>query len=207
MTLSALILTFTFNASANSELLITQLESESIDTRSIASQRIYGAGIGDSAVYDKLESILLKVGKDIPKRSDRSDEVAWHLKALSSSGDLKYIATMEMFLKSKNRKVAKYAKKSIKELRDNAIIGGPALHYDKVRLISGSQVEKCTYLGQQTCKTSRSSEKCVIQHKSRAISHGGNAVMILHSDTNTARGLVPWDKATNMMASYYLCDF
>ena len=197
---------FTSITSANKDHLLSLLDSNSIETRSLAAQRIYGAGITDEKIYNKLEGLLSEVVSSLPKRSPRSDELAWHLKALSSSGDLKYLPLIEEFIKSKNRKVAKYAKKSKKELREVAANGKPKLHYSKVRVISDNQADKCTFLEQQTCETSRSPEKCIDHHKNKALQIEGNAILILHSDSSWGMGAAPWGKNTSMMASYYKCE-
>ncbi len=112
----SLILLFTLLSSqlswANDEFTISLLESDSMEIRTNASTKIYNSGTMDDVIYQKIEQVLLTAIKNLEKKSPRQNELSWHLKALSISGDRKYLDTIELFINSKNRKVSKYAKKS-----------------------------------------------------------------------------------------------
>lgn len=80
--------------------------------------------------------------------------------------------------------------------------GEPKLDYRQVVVITERQSEACEYVNQRTCKTSRTTEKCIDSHRDHAARGGANAVMLLMTNTG---GFSLFGKDTTMLANYYRC--
>lgn len=80
--------------------------------------------------------------------------------------------------------------------------GEPNLTWRQVVVITERQSEACEYVNQRTCKTSRTTEKCVDSHRDHAAKAGANAIMLLMTNTG---GFSLFGKDTTMLANYYKC--
>lgn len=186
------------------DAIIERLNSNSIEVRTQASQEAFGAGIKSDALYQKIESVAEAGLKGMDKNSPRSNEIAWHIKALAGSGDIKYLPLIERASQSGVRSLARHAKDAKEILAESSARGAPYLLYTKVPILTEKQAERCNYVAQRTCKTSRSAEKCIAQHQSNAVAVGANAVVLLHSSSHSV-GFGPFGGDTTMIANYYGC--
>lgn len=105
-----------------SKSTLERLQSSSQEERTRASRKIYEEGVDDKSLY---EEVAIAIRKQIPtlnKKSPRAQqqEVAWHIKALSCSGNQKFLPLFDELVKSPARTVAKYAKKYKKLLAESA---------------------------------------------------------------------------------------
>lgn len=190
--------------SVSTEALMSRLASGSIEQRTAAAQDIFGSGLDDKAIYDRLATNIQTGLVGLTKASPQLEEMAWSAKALSSSGDMSYLPIIETLANSDISYLARHAKAAKKMLEETAARGKPFLAYSKVRVISDRQAEACQYVSQNTCTTSRSPEKCIESHQANAVDAGANSIVMLLSSSQSG-GLSPWGASTTMMASYYLC--
>lgn len=185
--------------------LIARVQSQSVAERTRASQDIYGAGINSKALYSavakQIEAVLPTVTKDSPK----VDEVAWHAKALGTSGDVTYLPLLEKLSRSEIRGIARHAKGAIETLREAADAGTAYLDYTKVVVLTEKQAEGCRYIAQRSCETSRSADKCVDSHKDNAVEAGANAIMLLMTSSQSGALFSVFGSDTTMLANYYSC--
>ena len=187
------------------ETRIQQLQSDSIERRSLASQDIFGAGLDDKALYQQVAATLEAGLVGLTKDSERVDELAWHAKALGSSGDMAYMPLLERAGRSGIRHLVKHAGDAKEILIEAAAAGHPYMEWEKVTMLTEKQAEGCLLIKQQTCDTSRSADVCVEDHKTKAIEVGANAIMLLMTNSQSG-ALVSWlGSNTTMVANYYDC--
>ncbi|HPW12021.1 MAG TPA: hypothetical protein PK399_02455 [Thermomonas sp.] len=195
--------------------LTEQLQSSSMAARMEASRQIFGSGINDKGLNDLLASIIGSALPSLDKDSPRVEELAWHVKALSASGDETYMPVILLAAQSPVKKLARHAKDAKAILEKQSAEGRPYLIPTKVAVITETQAENCAYVDQQMCKTGRGAEKCIEWHQTGAASRGANAVMLLNSNTKVgpatvipigSSAYVSQASKTTMMASYYLCQ-
>lgn len=94
------------------------LQSNSIRSKISAAKKITRAKISDVRLLDIVEAKLLNGYNLKDKNRHHVDFMAWLCKALGQSGVKKYEATLEKVAKdAKNRKLRKYASKSLKVLK------------------------------------------------------------------------------------------
>ena len=185
--------------------LIELLKSESVADRTRASKEVFGAGIRDEAVYAQI-SLLVEAGMEgIDKKSPRVDELAWHVKALASSGDISYMPLIDQAVNSGVGSLARHAKDAKKILIESVSAGRPYLLYTNVPVLTERQADGCRYITQKMCETSRSAERCIAHHQVNAIDSGGNAIVLVHS-TSRSVGFGPFGGDTTMLANYYSCQ-
>lgn len=185
--------------------LIARLQSNSIAERKRASQDIFGAGINSKSLYaevaKRIEAVLPTVTKDSPK----VDEVAWHAKALGTSGDMGYMPMLEELSRSDIRGIARHAKAAQETLREAAEAGTAYLDYTKVVVVTEKQAEGCRYVAQRSCETTRSADKCVDSHKNNAVEAGANAIMLLMTSSQSGALFSVFGSDTTILANYYSC--
>lgn len=100
---------------AETSRLINMLQSENVFLKKNAAKKIYRATTVENVLYEIIEEELLKGFST--KRKD-SDLLAWLCKALGTSGDQKYIATLEKVIReSTNSRLKIYAKQSLDMLK------------------------------------------------------------------------------------------
>jgi len=112
------------------------LKSPNSNDRLDASKRIFRVSLQDPEVFEMVNSILLKEYKSEPKGRQSIDELAWHCKVLSISGDEKYRDSLkEVATNAKSSKLKKHAAKSLKIIDET-------IKKDKIRLDSGLSPEE-----------------------------------------------------------------
>ena len=189
----------------NPEFLLEQLRSQSIAERTAACRQIFGAGMKSPDIYAQL-ALNLEAGLvNLDKKSPRVEELAWHVKALASSGDLKYLPLVKSAAESEVRAIARHARDSREILENSAAQGRPYLEPAKVPVLTEKQVENCQYIAQKPCTTSRAAAKCITYHQMKAVGSGANAIMILQSSSRSV-GFGPFGGDSNMLANYYRCN-
>jgi hypothetical protein len=180
--------------------IIGQLKSPNSKTRTQASQDVFGRGVRYKPIYDYLEQLILQAGAGKTLEFGTPDEIAWHMKALASSGSRNYVETLNRMRDSKNKRVAKYAKQSLQILQRGLDSGFPYLDPAKVRLIDVSSIDICTFVKQEDCKGT--GKQCIALHQSRAAALGADAILILtHVTGSDASGQF----VTDAVADYYSC--
>ena len=100
------------------ESLFLQLQSPLQWVRTNASKSIYSVRIDNAELYEAV-AIAIKMQLAILDKKSPSElqqEVAWHTKALATSGNLDYMPLLDELSRSTARTVAKHAKKSKKLL-------------------------------------------------------------------------------------------
>lgn len=78
------------------------------------AKRIIKAGYSDERIYNAVEKVLLAEFNNSGGDRHKMDAMAWLCKCLGSSGNAKYRPTLEKVAAEGPRKVAGYAKKSLK---------------------------------------------------------------------------------------------
>jgi hypothetical protein len=184
----------------SSASLIGQLGSAASQDRTEASRYIYGAGIDDAEVYKAVAAAIEISSSTLNRESPNTQqqEVAWHAKALASSGNAEYLPILEELSESSAKSVARHAKKSVALLERTVSNGVPYLDPQKVTEIFEGQRANCELVDQVTCSTSFRMEKCRNWHKEKAAAKGANAIMLLREDGGAFR-------RTNV-ANYFKCD-
>lgn len=188
-----------------SSMLIERLSAPSMEGRTLAAMDVYGAGIDSPELYAKLAELIEEILVVLPDSGERATELAWHTKALGTSGDLQFLPLIERVESARRGRLAHHARDAKKVLVQAAENGRPYLDYTKVPLITEAQATQCQLVKQENCQTSRSAEKCVAHHQNNAVLHGGNAIMILHATSRTI-GLGPFGGDSSMVANYYRCQ-
>lgn len=104
-----------------SESILEELQSSSQQERTSASKRIYNNWIGDEQVYEEVAIVIRNQLPTLNKKSPKAqqEEVAWHIKALSCSGNQEYLPLLDELSRSPAKKIAKYAKKYKKILAED----------------------------------------------------------------------------------------
>jgi hypothetical protein len=184
----------------SSASLIDQLGSAPPQDRTEASRYIYGRGIDDVDVYKAVARAIETSSSTLSPESPstQQQEVAWHAKALASSGNAEYMPILEELSESPAKTVAKHAKKSTALLQKTVSNGVPYLDPRNVTEIFEGQRANCELIDQVTCSTSFRMEKCRNWHKDKAAAKGANAIMLLREDGGALR-------RTNV-ANYFKCD-
>lgn len=192
-----------FSQGVASSTRMTMLQSDSIEDRRTASMDIYGAGLDDKQIYQRVAELLEGGLPDVGKDSPRLDELAWHAKVLGGSGDVTYLPLLERVGQSNVRSLSRHAKSAIEVLREQAKAGRPYMDYEKVLLITEMQAERCRLIKQDTCASIRSAKACMANQKESVVEAGGNAIMYLA--TSSGHGL-PWPFAGgSIIANFYAC--
>lgn len=106
------------------ESLIAQLQSSSAQQRTMASQIIFNQRIHDVELFEEVATAIRNQLANLNKKSSDTlqEEVAWHAKALATSGNMEYMPLLDELSKSTAKKVAKYAKWSVNLLAESANI-------------------------------------------------------------------------------------
>ncbi|KGM55994.1 hypothetical protein N800_10230 [Lysobacter daejeonensis GH1-9] len=185
--------------------LIARLQSQSVAERTRASQDIFGAGINSKALYAEVAKRIGEVLPTVTKDSPKVDELAWHAKAIGTSGDMAYMPLLEQLSRSDIRGIARHAKGAQETLREAAEAGTAYLDYTKVMVLTEKQAEGCRYVAQRSCETSRSADKCVDSHKDNAVEAGANAIMLLMTSSQSGALFSVFGSDTTMLANYYAC--
>ena len=104
------------------ESLIEQLHSSSTQQRTMASKTIFTQSIHDVELYEEVATAIRNQLANLNKKSPGTlqEEIAWHTKALATSGNEKYLPLLDELSNSAAKKVAKYAKESVKLLAESA---------------------------------------------------------------------------------------
>lgn len=181
---------------------IQQLHSDSTDTRSRASQNIFGAGLTDPVLYQELAAILADGLDGITKDSERLDELAWHAKALGGSGDMTYMPLLDRMIQTGIRHLVKHAKDAKEILAEAAETGQPYMDWEKVMIITEKQADSCRLISQNTC--SNLDDDCLADHKINAIEAGGDAVMVVMTSGGDSAFFGIFSSST-VVANYYDC--
>ncbi len=101
------------------EKLISMLNSSAPEQRTLASQRIIGSGLTDKKLFDVINNLVEK-GFTVNLRDKyHIDEIAWHTKALASSGRDEYSNTIRAVSLSEHRKLRRIGSGSIRLLEDS----------------------------------------------------------------------------------------
>ena len=107
------------------ENYISAVQSGSADTKVEAARKIINSAITDQRLYAAVNKVLL----DTYSKADSGDDVdalAWLCKALATSGNPEYKATLENIVQNADsRKLRKYAEQSMETLADYVIIKAP----------------------------------------------------------------------------------
>ncbi len=94
-----------------------QLSSDSMQQRTNAAKRITRSGLTDPKLFDMIQDMLLKGYTGSPFNADLMDEMSWFCKALASSGDTAYAATLSQVASSTtSSKLKRHATKSLEQL-------------------------------------------------------------------------------------------
>ncbi|MEO7917495.1 MAG: hypothetical protein ABIR16_07605 [Dokdonella sp.] len=173
--------------------------------RTLAAKEITGAGMKSEEMYDQLATNLEDGLSGLDKMSPRVQELAWTVKALASSGSLKYMELVERTAVSGVSSLERHALAAKEILAESSAKGRPYLETAKVPILTESQAANCEMIRQGNCRTSRSADKCITKHKTQAVQLGGNAIVIMHSDSRTI-GFGPFGGDSSMIANYYWCE-
>jgi hypothetical protein len=93
-----------------------------------ASRQIFGSGINDKGLNDLLASIIGSALPSLDKDSPRVEELAWHVKALSASGDETYMPVILLAAQSPVKKLARHAKDA-KAILEKTVCGRSPLSH------------------------------------------------------------------------------
>jgi hypothetical protein len=184
---------------SKSDLLIQRLASPSSEMRKSVSSDMYGSGVTDKVTMTAIAEVVAKELPSITPTDERADEVAWHLKALASSGDEQYRSLIEQAVASPNQHVAEYASSALKTLDLTSKTGFPLLTRDKVRQITDRQAESCVLIRTHECASMRGNDTCLSELRYQAIEAGGDSFMLM---TSEGRG---WLGRVRMTADLYNC--
>jgi len=182
-----------------SSFLQQRLMSPSSEVRKSVSSDFYGSGVADQTITDAIAKLVAEQLPTVTHDDDRSDEIAWHLKALGASGNAEYRPLIEQALASPNPKVSGYAKTALKTLDFTSKTGFPLLTRDKVRQITDRQGESCAYIRNYECSSMRGNDTCMGEFRYQAIEAGGDSFMLMAND---GRG---WLGRVRMTADLYNC--
>ena len=159
---------------------------------------MFGRGVRYKAIYDYLEQLILQAGVGKTLAIGTPEEMAWHMKALASSGSRQYVDTLSRMKNSRNKKVAKYGKHSLQILQRSLDTGFPYLDPAKVKLINATSRDACTHVKQEDCEDT--GRRCIAWHQSRAAALGADAILLATSVTD------PYSSdGTLVPADYYSC--
>ena len=167
------------------EVLLARLQSTSIDTRIAAAQDVYGGGFASPELYLELAERIEQGLAKLQGSRRTSNELAWHTKALASSGDLRYLPLIERVEHTGYRGLVGHAQEAKRILFSAAERGRPYLQRAKVPLIGEEQASRCELLAQENCQTRRTEGQCVVHHQNRAMLVGGNAIQLLYSTSRS----------------------
>lgn len=184
---------------------LQRLQSENSLVRRDVSRELYGSGQQDEEALNAIASLLDEQLSEITSKKDpRADEAAWHTKALAASGNMDYLPLIERAIKSPVRSIARHGRGAQETLMATARTGKPMMLHNNIRIISETQAEKCKYVAQNTCKTGRSADACIEDHKVNAVRAGGDSMHILNS-SHQSGALTLFGGSVTMVASYYDC--
>ncbi len=99
----------------NTEYLIQQILTGSIESRIIAAKRIVRTREkNNSKLYDTINDYILENHKKVSESGHSIDEIAWLCKALATSGEAKYKETLYQVYKNSNSfNLRRHARKSL----------------------------------------------------------------------------------------------
>lgn len=178
------------------EVLLARLQSSSIDTRIAAAQDVFGGGFASVEIYDRIADRIELGLVELRRSTAHANELAWHTKALASSGDMRHLPLIERVERAGYGRLAKHAIEAKRVLFHAAERGRPYLQAHKVPLINQEQAQRCEWLAQENCQTRRSEGHCAAHHKGRAVLIGGNAVELLHSTSRST--YIQWTRVANL---------
>lgn len=167
------------------ETVLARLQSTSISTRIAAAQDVVGGGFSSPELYAALAARIEHGLAELQRTDRHANELAWHTKALASSGDLRYLPLIERVETAGNRRLAGHAYEAKRVLFQAADSGRPYLLPSKVPLINDEQATRCELLAQENCQTRRPEGSCVVHHQNRAILVGGNAIQLMHATSRS----------------------
>ncbi len=118
-----IILSFNFTFAENESNLLEKYISEfkilAPEDKKHLCQKIMWSGLSDPSLFDLIEQDLLRRSKSQRDKGE-VDNVAWLLKALGSSGQTKYITTLQNLTTHNNSKIVKYAKEGLNLIQQYA---------------------------------------------------------------------------------------
>jgi hypothetical protein len=117
LVLAFLCTSLTTFAQSNSGLLekyIVDFKSGGPLEKQLICKKLMWSGLSDSSLFDLLEQDLVSRAKTANgEDGEEINNIAWLMKAIGASGQLRYLHTLEIFASHPNDKIAKYAKESI----------------------------------------------------------------------------------------------
>lgn len=87
-----------------------------------------------------------------------------------------------------------------------------AVHWEKVRMITGDNAKQCQFIIQLDCSTKRKSgeARCKKWHRKNASKVGADSFVIIDSkfqqSLDTINNELPKGRSTSMTADYYFCN-
>jgi hypothetical protein len=188
-----------------------RLSSNDIYERKQVASDIYGSGARDHAVEAAMVETLERLLPTIEKKDPRTDELAWYIKVLASTGDMAYMPLIERAIASPVRHIRGHAEDAKWTLIETAEIGRPLMYAENVQILLESEAAQCKKVKQEICQDRGGGvDDCIEEHRYGVVAAGGDSMLLVSSVGAPGRplllqGVMSMFDMSTVVANYYDC--